>query len=479
MRQTKIIATIGPASSSEETLEQLIRAGVDICRLNFSHGTQDAHAETFKRIRRASARATKVVSILQDLSGPKVRTGRLKSGRSIELKDGSTVRIIAGDGEGDVDRIYTSNTELVRKVQPGGLLLLDDGKIQLKVERTDGREISAKVLDGGLLEEHKGINAPGVELSADALTAKDIDDLRFGIALGVDMVALSFVRSPDDIRHARQILADVGAAAVPLVAKIERPEALHHLDGILKMVQGVMVARGDLGLEMPLEKVPTSQKEITRKARVTGVPVIVATQVLESMRVEPRPTRAEVSDAANAVDDGVDAIMLAGETAVGLFPVKTVETLDAIIREAERIGAVPVGGAVSEAMEHVIDIPRTPHAQALCEAAVTLADRSRAFAIVAITRKGNSVRVLSALRPKTPIFAATETEIIARQLTIYRGVVPLITGIGKDVDTSGTRLKEELRMRSLVPPGSVVVFVSANARLERADQNFVNVQKFE
>jgi pyruvate kinase len=479
MRQTKIIATIGPASSSEETLEQLIRAGVDICRLNFSHGTQDAHAETFKRIRRASARATKVVSILQDLSGPKVRTGRLKSGRSIELKDGSTVRIIAGDGEGDVDRIYTSNTELVRKVQPGGLLLLDDGKIQLKVERTDGREISAKVLDGGLLEEHKGINAPGVELSADALTAKDIDDLRFGIALGVDMVALSFVRSPDDIRHARQILADVGAAAVPLVAKIERPEALHHLDGILKMVQGVMVARGDLGLEMPLEKVPTSQKEITRKARVTGVPVIVATQVLESMRVEPRPTRAEVSDAANAVDDGVDAIMLAGETAVGLFPVKTVETLDAIIREAERIGAVPVGGAVSEAMEHVIDIPRTPHAQALCEAAVTLADRSRAFAIVAITRKGNSVRVLSALRPKTPIFAATETEIIARQLTIYRGVVPLITGIGKDVDTSGTLLKEELRMRSLVPPGSVVVFVSANARLERADQNFVNVQKFE
>jgi pyruvate kinase len=478
MRQTKIIATIGPASSSEETLEQLIRAGVDICRLNFSHGTQDAHAETFKRIRRASARATKVVSILQDLSGPKVRTGRLK-GRSIELKDGSTVRIIAGDGEGDLDRIYTSNTELVRKVQPGGLLLLDDGKIQLKVERTDGREISAKVLNGGLLEEHKGINAPGVELSADALTAKDIDDLRFGIALGVDMVALSFVRTPDDIRHARQILADLGAAAVPLVAKIERPEALHHLDGILKMVQGVMVARGDLGLEMPLEKVPTSQKEITRRARVTGIPVIVATQVLESMRAEPRPTRAEVSDAANAVDDGVDAIMLAGETAVGLFPVKTVETLDAIIREAERIGPVPVGGAVSETMEHVIDIPRTPHAQALCEAAVTLADRSRAFAIVAITRQGNSVRVLSALRPKTPIFAATETEIIARQLTIYRGVVPLITGIGKDVDTSGTLLKEELRTRGLVPPGSVVVFVSANARLERADQNFVNVQKFE
>jgi pyruvate kinase len=476
MRQTKIIATIGPASSSEETLEQLIRAGVDICRLNFSHGTQHAHAETFRRIRAVASHATKVVSILQDLSGPKIRTGRLKRGGSIELKDGSTVRIVAGDGEGDGDRIYTTYTELVQKARPGGLLLLDDGKIQLKVERTDGREISAKVLDGGLLEEHKGINAPGVELSAEALTAKDIDDLRFGIALGVDMVALSFVRSGDDIRRAREVLADLGAASVPLVAKIERPEALDHLDEILTMVQGVMVARGDLGLEMPLEKVPTSQKEITRKARAAGIPVIVATQVLESMRGEPRPTRAEVSDAANAVDDGVDAIMLAGETAVGLFPVKTVETLDAIIREAERIG--PAQGGPAGAVP-VIDVPRTPHAQALCEAAVTLADRSRAFAIVAITRQGHSVRVLSALRPKTPIFAATETEVIARHLTIYRGVVPLITGIGKDVDTSGALLKEELRTRGLVPRGSVVVFVSANARLERADQNFVNVQKFE
>jgi pyruvate kinase len=477
MRQTKIIATIGPASSSEDVLEQLIRQGVDICRLNFSHGTHDVHAKTFERIRAVALRATKVVSILQDLSGPKIRTGRLTGGRPIELNDGATIRIVAGDGEGDSQRIYTSYAELVRKARPGGLLLLDDGKIQLKVDRTDGKEISATVIDGGLLDEHKGINAPGVELTAEALTAKDIDDLRFGIALGVDMVALSFVRSADDMRHARQILAETGAPTVPLIAKIERPEALDHLDEILKMAQGVMVARGDLGLEMPLERVPTSQKEITRKARARGIPVIVATQVLESMRVEPRPTRAEVSDAANAVDDGVDAIMLAGETAVGLFPVKTVETLDAIIREAERIGSVHP--AALGATAPVVDVPRTPHAQALCEAAVTLADHSRAFAIVAITRQGNSVRVLSALRPRAPIFAATETDNIARQLTIYRGVVPLITGLGKDVDISGTLLKEELRSRGLVPRGSVVVFISANARLERADQNFVNVQKID
>jgi len=237
------------------------------------------------------------------------------------------------------------------------------------------------------------------------------------------------------------------------------------------------VARGDLGLEIPLEKVPTLQKEITRRARKAGVPVIVATQVLESMRTEPRPTRAEVSDAANAVDDGVDAIMLAGETAVGMYPVKTVETLDAIIREAERIGTERV--AFEPPMVPIVEVPRTPHAQALCEAAVTLADHSDAFAIVAITRLGNAARVLSALRPRTPILAATETDVVARQLTIYRGVVPLITGIGKDGDTTGTLVREEIRRRGLVPTGSVVVFVSANARLERADANYVNVQRFE
>src|SRR5687767_5226526 len=477
MRHTKIIATIGPASHSDDVLAQLIDAGVDVCRLNFSHGSHETHAETFRRIRAAAARATKVVSILQDLSGPKIRTGKLKGSRPIDLRDGQTIRIVAGDGEGDDERIYTTYAELVRKTRPGGQLLLDDGKIQLVIERSDGGEILAKVLEGGLLEEHKGINAPGVQLSADALTPKDIEDLRFGARLGVDMVALSFVRSADDVWQARQILTEIGAGNTPVIAKIERPEALDHLDEILKVCQGVMVARGDLGLEIPLQKVPTSQKEITRKARTAGIPVIVATQVLESMRLESRPTRAEVSDAANAVDDGVDAIMLAGETAVGLYPVKTVETLDAIIREAERIGPGYFGSLGG--MAPIVEVPRTPHAQALCEAAVTLADHSHAFAIVAINRLGNSARVLSALRPRAPIFAATETDIIARHLTIYRGVVPLITGIGKDVDTTGTLLKEELRTRGLVPHGAVVVFISANARLERADQNFVNVQKFE
>ena len=477
MRQTKIIATIGPASRNEDVIEQLIRAGVDICRLNFSHASRDEHGETIVRIRAAAARASKVVSILQDLSGPKIRTGRLKNNSAIELVEGRTIRILAGDGEGDDERIFTSYAELVRRVKPGGQLLLDDGRIQLEVETASLHEIVARVVEGGTLDEHKGINAPGVQLTAEALTPKDIEDLKFGAKAGVDMIALSFVRTADDVWQARQILTEIGAAQIPLIAKIERPEALDHLEEILKVSQGVMVARGDLGLEMPLERVPTSQKDITRRARRSGIPVIVATQVLESMRFEPRPTRAEVSDAANAVDDGVDAIMLAGETAVGLYPVKTVETLDAVIREAERIG--PAHGGAIGALPPIVEVPRAPHAQALCEAAVTLADRCNAYAIVAITRLGNAARVLSALRPKTPVFASTETEAIARQLTLYRGVVPLMIGLGKDIDTTGTVLKRELGVRGLVPAGASVVFISANARLERADQNFVNVQKFE
>jgi pyruvate kinase len=477
MRHTKIIATIGPASRSEKIIEQMIHAGVDICRLNFSHGTQEAHAETFHRIRAAAAKAGRVIAILQDLSGPKIRTGRLKGGKPIELNEGQTIQIVAGDGEGDSRRIHTTYAELVEKVRPGGRLLLDDGRIELEVVETTGREITAKVIQGGSLGEHKGINAPGVALGAAALTPKDIEDLRFGASLGVDMVALSFVRSGEDLMDARKILTDAGAPGTPLIAKLERPEALNHLDDILRASQGVMVARGDLGLEIPLEKVPTSQKEITRRARKAGVPVIVATQVLESMRTEPRPTRAEVSDAANAVDDGVDSIMLAGETAIGLYPVKTVETLDAIIREAERIGSERV--SAEPAMVPTVYMPSAPHAQAVCEAAVTLADHCGAYAIVAITRLGNAARILSALRPHTPVFAATETAIIARHLTMYRGVHPLTTGIGKDVDTTGALLKEELRHREFVPHGSVVVFVCANARLERADQNFVNLQRFE
>src|SRR4051812_32140832 len=366
MRHTKIIATVGPASDSDALLDALIAAGTDIVRLNFSHGTHESQSATYARVRRAAERAGRQVAILQDLGGPKIRTGSLQGGRPLDLKRGDTLRIATGDFTGGAGRVSTTFAGLAEGAHPGDQLLLSDGTIELRVDASDGRELRTTVIEGGPLGEHKGINAPGVALPASAITAKDIDDLRLGLTLGVDMVALSFVRDAADIVQARQLIAEHNGGNVPIVAKLERPEALDHLDDILAACDAVMVARGDLGLEMPLERVPRVQKDITRRARDHKIPVIVATQVLESMTTEPRPTRAEVSDAANAVDDGVDAIMLAGETAAGAFPARAVQTLDAIIRDAE---SAPVeGGLVLRRVSDDHD-----HVHALCAAAVTLA----------------------------------------------------------------------------------------------------------
>ena len=287
-------------------------------------------------------------------------------------------------------------------MKAGDTLLLDDGRIQLRVVDNDRQQIRTTVVDGGVLGEHKGINAPGVTLPASGLTEKDKADLAFGVRAGVDFMAMSFVLSAADLRQARAALAEAGAPDLPLVAKLERPEAVASLDDILHACDAVMVARGDLGLELPLETVPRVQKHITRRARALGVPVIVATQVFESMIKEPRPTRAEVSDAANAVGDGVDAVMLAGETAVGTYPVKAIQTLDLVLRDAEQMP--PPRVPLEEV--HV----RAPHGGAICEAAVTLAERGNAAAIVAVTRGGKTAALLSALRPSTAIVAATDQD---------------------------------------------------------------------
>jgi pyruvate kinase len=326
------------------------------------------------------------------------------------------------------------------------------------------------VLEGGEIGENKGINAPGIQLPASAITPKDADDLRFGLSLGVDMVAVSFVQTEADLQRARQLMAEADAPDVPLIAKLERPEALKHLKGILAWCDAVMVARGDLGLEMPLEQVPRAQKTITRGAQQHGIPVIVATQVLESMTEEPRPTRAEVNDAASAVADGVDAIMLAGETAIGRFPARAVQTLDAIIRDAELTPSFTTSPAVD--LTHSAD-----HAQALCEAAVMLANRDDAQAIVAVTRGGGTARRLSALRPRAPIFATTSRTEMARRLSLYWGVVPVCTEIGENVDAAGTLIGQELVARGLVPAGSVVVLVSISPDLSRNDANYLKIQR--
>jgi pyruvate kinase len=470
MRHTKIIATVGPACDSDVMLDALIGAGTDIFRLNFSHGSHESHAASFARVRQAAARARRAVAVLQDLGGPKIRTGALTGGRPLTLKAGEALKIVTGDAPGGPGRISTTFAGLAPSVRPGDRLLLADGLVELRVEAIEGTEILTTVVDGGEIGEHKGINAPGVPLPASAITPKDVDDLRFGLDLGVDMVALSFVQNAGDLRQARQLTAEANGADVPLVAKLERPQALEHLEEIIATCDAVMVARGDLGLEMPLERVPRAQKEITRAARRHGIPVIVATQVLESMTNEPRPTRAEVSDAANAVDDGVDAIMLAGETAVGAFAARAVSTLDAIIRDAE------TSPAEKPETRRLLAI-RDDHAQAICEAAVTLANRGEAQAIVAVTRGGGTARRLSALRPRAPIVATTDRDDTARRLALYWGVTPLCTDIPENVDAAGALIGQQLVARGFVAAGAVVVLVNISADLTRADANYLKIQR--
>ena len=468
LRHTKIIATLGPASTDPAVLDALIAAGTNIVRLNFSHGTQADHAARFHQVREASARAGKHIAILQDLSGPKIRTGPLDGGTPLTLHAGDALSVVVGEDVGVAGRISTTYAPLARAVSKGDHLLLDDGKIELLVESAAPDAIQTTVINGGELGEHKGINAPHVPLRAD-MTEKDARDLAFGLALGVDMVALSFVQSAADITRARAILIDQGRSAVPIIAKLERPEAMDRLDEILDVADAVMVARGDLGLELPLERVPRLQKEILRKARARGVPAIVATQVLESMRLEPRPTRAEASDAAGAVDAGADAIMLSGETATGLYPVRSVEVLDAIIRDAESMPP-----AWNERRPEAIE---ADHGRALCEAAVTLSERSGAHAIVAVTHAGWTARLLAAKRPNAIIIAATGHAEVARQLSLWRGVLPLVCSLEGDTETVISRVVEEALKRAAAPENATLVFVNTTSDLDRGGANFVRIRR--
>jgi len=483
MRRTKIVATLGPASSAPRTVDALIAAGVDVFRMNFSHGTHESHAQTYHVVREAAARAARHVAILQDLSGPKIRTGRLAGGTPLDLKDGDELRLAAGQDVGGPGRVFTSYVPLIESANPGDRLLLDDGKIELKVTGKEKGELITVVVDGGRLSEHKGINAPGVDLPACSITPKDEADLKFGLELGIDLVALSFVQTPEDVQAARKILR-AAKKDVPLVPKIERPQALDRLDAILAVSDGVMIARGDLGLECPLEQIPRMQKAIIARARVLGRPVILATQVLESMRSEPRPTRAEVSDAATAVDQGVDAIMLSGETAAGDFPVRSVEVLASIITDAETVatpspvGATPGGAAreptTSDTSEPVdgFDAFKARHGRAMCEAAVTLASTGQADAIVAVTRLGKTAQLLSSLRPRASILAVTASDAVARRLQLHWGVRTIVSDL-QDLRA----VEDSSQIAKYFPRGAVVVFINVNPDLSRPDANFLNVQR--
>ncbi|HEY8292497.1 MAG TPA: pyruvate kinase, partial [Thermomicrobiales bacterium] len=324
-RATKIVATLGPATTDAAVLTALIRAGVDVVRLNFSHGTHDEHAAAYATTRSIAKSLGRPIAVLQDLQGPKIRTGTLAAGSPVTLRDGATFRITSEAVEGTAERVSTTYQHLPDDVQSGDRILLDDGRMELRVTAIEGADVVTTVVHGGALGEHKGINLPGVKVSSPALTEKDLDDLAFGIKLGVDYVALSFVRTPQDVRLARAALKRLNSTT-PLIAKIEKPEALDDLPGVIDAADGVMVARGDLGVELSPERVPSAQKRIIRLANARGKVVITATQMLESMTTNPEPTRAEASDVFNAILDGTDAVMLSGETSVGKFPIETVKT---------------------------------------------------------------------------------------------------------------------------------------------------------
>ncbi len=334
--KTKIVCTLGPASSTSEIIEKMIRAGMDVVRLNFSHGTHDEHFAVMKAVREAAARAGEPITILQDLQGPKIRTGKLST-PEVRLADGARFTITINEIAGNAERVSTTYQNLPADVKPGDTILMDDGLLQLKVLSTTATDVVTEVVHGGNLKEHKGINLPGVAVSAPSLTDKDKEDLEFGIANDIDYVALSFVRTGDDIRHLREfIISKIDKhKKLPIIAKIEKGEALENIDAIIREADAIMVARGDLGVECATEDVPIAQKMICKKANAAGKPVIIATQMLESMIENPRPTRAEANDVANGVLDGADAVMLSGETSVGKYVVDVVRTMDLIIRRAE------------------------------------------------------------------------------------------------------------------------------------------------
>ena len=415
-RRTKIVGTIGPASSAPEAIERLIRAGLDVARLNFSHGTHDAHREVVERIRRAEAAVGRPIAILQDLQGPKMRLGKVDG--AVELAAGAEVRLSAeNDFSGTAERLPTSYARIAQDVAAGERILLNDGRVALEVVQVEAPDVRCVVKVGGAVSSNKGINFPGTSISVPSLTEKDQDDLAFGLSLGVDYVALSFVRSPHDVEQLRELMRAHGRV-VPVISKIEKPEAVQRLEHIIDASDGIMVARGDLGVELPAEQVPGVQRRAIRMARERGKLTVVATQMLMSMTEHPRPTHAEVSDVANAVFDGTDAVMLSDETATGAHPTKAVETMSALAEAAET--------APDPFQEPSFDADlRRSHAWAISHAAVVTAEEMSAVAIVSYTQGGLGPRLVANWRPPCQILGCASTDEEVRRMGLYWGVRPL------------------------------------------------------
>ena len=452
-RRTKIIATIGPATDSVKCIDDLIKSGVDVFRLNMSHGDHESHRAVFKRIRSRAKSAERTVAILMDLCGPKIRVGMFEKG-SIILKKNAKVTIRCGSGIGCEGLIFSQYKHLYKDVKKGERILLDDGNLECRVVSVKGKEIQCKVIYGGVLKNNKGMNLPDSSVSVSSFTAKDKKDVQLAMELEADFVALSFVRTAKDIQVLSTYMRRTNRV-LPIVAKIEKPEAVANIDAIIKSAYGIMIARGDLGIEMPVEEVPLIQKEIINKARANHRPVIVATQMMESMIVNARPTRAEVGDVANAAMTSADAVMLSAETAAGKYPVKTVKIMDKILREIESYQWCK--GHFGDNGDSASDVSSSR--KAVANAANSLAKELKLQGILVPTTSGHTAAVLSASRPSAPLLGISDSQVICRKLALHWGIIPFLSKKEKVRDWKA--LSQEISKRcKLTRTGNKVLLVS-------------------
>ena len=466
LRRSKIVCTIGPSSNTEPALRSLMQAGMDVARLNFSHGSHADHARVIDLLRALASAEGRTICILQDLQGPKIRTGALKGHQPVALKAGAKVTITTREVEGTAELISTTFKDLPGEMQPGSRILLSDGRIELRVIAVDGQEIECEVINGGMLAEHQGINLPGAALSIPALTDKDRKDLEFGIKHGVDLVALSFVRSAADVRTARGIIA-ARNSDIPVFAKLEKPQALDQLEEILEASDGVMVARGDLGVEMPPERVPVIQKHVIRRAAEWRKPVIIATQMLESMIENPRPTRAEASDVANAIFDGTDAVMLSGETASGKYPREAVCMMAKIVVEAEN-------NIAEFTLPRRRDRRRLSVSETICESIAHAAEDLDMAAIAVFTETGNTARTLSKHRPRSRIYAFSHVPAVCNRMNLLWGVQAVRRDHALSSEEMLATAEQELLRSGRVKAGDVLGVV-AGTQMASGSTNFMRL----
>ncbi|AUI57601.1 pyruvate kinase [Amycolatopsis sp. BJA-103] len=465
-RRAKIVCTLGPATATPEKMRQLVDAGMDVARMNFSHGTHGDHKQVYDLIRTAAAESGRAVGILADLQGPKIRLGTFAGG-PVEWHNGDIVRITVEDVAGTHDRVSTTYKGLADDAKPGDRLLVDDGKVGLVVKDVEGPDVVCEVTEGGPVSNNKGVSLPGMDVSVPALSEKDIEDLEFALELGVDFIALSFVRSPADIDLVHQVMDRVGKGRLPVVAKIEKPEAVYNLEAIVLAFDAVMIARGDLGVELPLEQVPLVQKRTIQIARENAKPVIVATQMLESMINSSRPTRAEASDVANAVLDGADALMLSGETSVGRYAIDVVKTMGRIIE------AVETDSPVVPPLSHV---PRTKRG-VISYAARDIGERLNAKALVAFTQSGDTVRRLARLHTRLPLLAFTPEESVRSQLAMTWGTTTRIVPKVDSTDQMIQQVDHAMLEMGKYAKGDLVVIVAGSPPGTVGSTNLIRVHR--